>query len=145
MQAEIPADGSAYLDFRTDIFLFSYLSAGINFEDIATLRYCDMDEERIYHARHKTSKEMTCHLSNKSKAIIGKYAKSDHADEDYIFPDTRPPHTQDRATDLRPSTQGADTCEQGPARVEPIIGAENRTDYLCRSAHVRNGLEAFGE
>ena len=32
------------------------------------------------------SKEMTCHLSEQSKAIIGKYAKSDHADEDYIFP-----------------------------------------------------------
>lgn len=84
MQAEIPADGSAYLDFARDIFLFSYLSAGINFKDIATLRYCDMDEERIYYARHKTSKEMTCHLSEQSKAIIGKYAKSDHADEDYI-------------------------------------------------------------
>ena len=86
MQAEILADGSAYLDFAWDIFLFSYLSAGINFKDIATLRYCDMDEERIYYARHKTSKEMTCHLSEQSKAIIGKYAKSDHADEDYIFP-----------------------------------------------------------
>ncbi|MEQ2991260.1 site-specific integrase, partial [Alistipes shahii] len=86
MQAEIPTDGSAYLDFARDIFLFSYLSAGINFKDIATLRYCDMDEERIYYARHKTSKEMTCHLSEQSKAIIGKYAKSDHADEDYIFP-----------------------------------------------------------
>ena len=86
MQSEIPADGSAYLDFARDIFLFSYLSAGINFKDIATLRYCDMDEERIYYARHKTSKEMTCHLSEQSKAIIGKYAKSDHADEDYIFP-----------------------------------------------------------
>lgn len=45
MQAEIPADGSAYLDFARDIFLFSYLSAGINFKDIATLRYCDMDKD----------------------------------------------------------------------------------------------------
>ena len=45
MQAEIPADGSAYLDFARDIFLFSYLSAGINFKDIATLRYCDMDNK----------------------------------------------------------------------------------------------------
>lgn len=25
-------------------------AAGINFKDIATLRYCDMDEERIYYA-----------------------------------------------------------------------------------------------
>ena len=45
MQAEIPTDGSAYLDFARDIFLFSYLSAGINFKDIATLRYCDMDNK----------------------------------------------------------------------------------------------------
>ena len=37
MQSEIPADGSAYLDFARDIFLFSYLSAGINFKDIADL------------------------------------------------------------------------------------------------------------
>ena len=72
--------------FRTGHFPVFIPLAGINFKDIATLRYCDMDEERIYYARHKTSKEMTCHLSEQSKAIIGKYAKSDHADEDYIFP-----------------------------------------------------------
>ena len=26
--------------------------------------------------------------------------------------------------------------------MEPIIGAENRIDYLCRSAHVCHGFEA---
>ena len=31
-----------YRDFARDIFLFSYYTAGINFTDIATLRYCDI-------------------------------------------------------------------------------------------------------
>lgn len=35
---------SPYTEFARDIFLFSYFSAGINFKDIATLRYVDMEE-----------------------------------------------------------------------------------------------------
>ena len=86
MRSELPTDNPFYMDFARDMFLFSYLSAGINFKDIATLRYCDINEDRIYYTRHKTSKEMTCHLSAQSKAIIEKYAKLDHTGEDYIFP-----------------------------------------------------------
>ena len=86
MQAEIPADGSAYLDFARDIFLFSYLSAGINFKDIATLRYVDMEEDRIFYRRHKTGKAMTCRLHPQAKEIMAKYTRSEAMREDYIFP-----------------------------------------------------------
>ncbi|WP_300897692.1 hypothetical protein [uncultured Alistipes sp.] len=39
---------------------------------------------------------MTCQLSKQSKAIIGKYAKADHADEDYVFPVYTEKHVTDK-------------------------------------------------
>lgn len=86
MQAELPQTRSPYTEFARDIFLFSYFSAGINFKDIATLRYGDMEEDRIFYYRHKTGKAMTCRLHPKAKEIITKYVRTDASAEDYIFP-----------------------------------------------------------
>ena len=86
MQAELPVTRSPYTDFARDIFLFSYFSAGINFKDIATLRYVDMEEDRIFYRRHKTGKTMTCRLHPQAKAIITRYGRSEAMQEDYIFP-----------------------------------------------------------
>lgn len=86
IQAELPITRSPYTEFAMDIFLFSYFSAGINFKDIATLRYNDMEEDRIFYRRHKTGKAMTCRLHPQAKAIIARYAYSEAMQEDYIFP-----------------------------------------------------------
>lgn len=52
---ELPESRESYsLSFARDIFLFSYCVAGINFKDIATLRYSDIQNGRIYYQRHKT-------------------------------------------------------------------------------------------
>ena len=75
-----------YLEFARDIFMFSYLTAGINFKDIATLRYCDLDNGRIYYSRHKTQKNMNTILLPDALAILNKYIKKDAGAEDYIFP-----------------------------------------------------------
>lgn len=141
--AEIPADGSAYLVSHGTFSCFP------TSRQASILRTSPPCVTAIW-----TRKESTMPAQNQQGDDLPPLGtvESDYRQIRQIrpcgrglyFPDTRPPHTQDRATDLRPSTQGAETCEQGPARVEPIIGAENRTDYLCRSAHVRNGLEAFG-
>ena len=86
MQAELPVTRSPYTEFARDIFLFSYFSAGINFKDIATLRYVDMEEDRIFYRRHKTGKTMTCRLHPQAREIIAKYTRSEAMQEDYIFP-----------------------------------------------------------
>ena len=86
IQAELPVTRSPYTDFARDIFLFSYFSAGINFKDIATLRYVDMEEDRIFYRRHKTGKAMTCRLHPQARKIIAKYTRSEAMQEDYIFP-----------------------------------------------------------
>ena len=75
-----------YLEFARDIFMFSYLTAGINFKDIATLRYCDLDNGRIYYSRHKTQKKMNTILLPDALKILNKYIKKDAGAEDYIFP-----------------------------------------------------------
>lgn len=52
---ELPESTESYsLSFARDMFLFSYYVAGINFKDIATLRYSDIQNGRIYYQRHKT-------------------------------------------------------------------------------------------
>ena len=75
-----------YAEFARDIFLFSYYTAGINFTDMATLRYCDIVDGRIYYSRHKTQKLLSFQLVPNAMQIIKKYSKANHAQEDYIFP-----------------------------------------------------------
>lgn len=75
-----------YLAFAKDIFLFTYLTAGINFRDIATLQYANIRNNRIYYTRHKTGKKITCRLMPQALQIIQKYSTPEHDEQDYIFP-----------------------------------------------------------
>ncbi len=73
------------MSFARDIFLFSYLTAGMNFKDIAMLKYKNLQNGRIYYKRHKTGKEMTCILMNEARLIIDAYSVT-NTDDEYIFP-----------------------------------------------------------
>lgn len=59
--------------------------AGINFRDIACLKYSDIQNGRLMYARHKTRKAMNCRICNEAQAIINRYRKSGNTD-DYLFP-----------------------------------------------------------
>ena len=86
IDASIPETNSPYTDIARDIFLFSYFSAGINFKDIAMLRYSDVVNDRVYYRRHKTGKEITFGLLPQSKMILAKYSCQNKKSNDYIFP-----------------------------------------------------------
>ena len=75
-----------YRRLARDLFLFSYFTAGMNFGDIARLRYKDIIKERVYYSRHKTQKLLSFQLVPNAMQIIEKDSKSNHAQEDYIFP-----------------------------------------------------------
>ena len=75
-----------YMQLARDIFLFSYFGAGINFSDIALLRYCDISDGRIRYIRKKTGKEISFPLSDVGLEIIQRYSKPDATSADYIFP-----------------------------------------------------------
>ena len=80
------SDERQYMQLARDIFLFSYFGAGINFSDIALLRYCDISDGRVRYIRKKTGKEISFPLSDVGKEIIRKYSKPDATSADYIFP-----------------------------------------------------------
>lgn len=83
----IPDDKAVHsLSFARDIFLFSYFVAGINFKDIATLQYKNIQKGRIYYQRHKTGKEMNSPVLPDAQQIIDKYTKDVRSEDDYIFP-----------------------------------------------------------
>ena len=87
MALNIPSsDQNDYRSFARDIFLFSYFTAGINFTDIASLRYKDFYDGRISYSRNKTQKLLTFRLTPMALEIILKYMKIGASPDDYIFP-----------------------------------------------------------
>ena len=77
---------SPYLSLGRDLFLFSYLSCGINLTDMARIRYCDIFEGRLSYHRQKTGKLISLQLQPMALQIIEKYRKSDATPNDYVFP-----------------------------------------------------------
>ena len=75
-----------YRCLAKDLFLFSYFTAGMNFGDIARLRYKDIVKGRVNYSRHKTQKLLSFQLVPNALQIIEKYSRANHAQEDYIFP-----------------------------------------------------------
>jgi len=68
-------------------FLFSYYGAGINFIDIANLKWSDLIADRIFYNRSKTGKELNFKLSEQAKKIIEYWRPvTGHNPENYIFP-----------------------------------------------------------
>ena len=133
-----------YAEFARDIFLFSYYTAGINFTDMATLRYCDIVDGRIYYSRHKTQKLLSFQLVPNALQIIEKYSKANHAQEDYIFPILDRSEHKTAQQIFNRTAQGSAESQSGIKDAGRADRIGNAIDYLCRSAHVRNGLEAVG-
>jgi len=79
-------DGESYLtQFSRDIFVFSYLHGGINFTDLANLKYENILENRIEYIRQKTGQDITIPLFDEGREIINRY-KSVDPNSIYIFP-----------------------------------------------------------
>ena len=77
---------SPYLSLGRDLFLFSYLSCGINLTDMARIRYCDIFEGRLSYHRQKTGKLISFQLQPMALEIIDKYRKPEATPNDYVFP-----------------------------------------------------------
>lgn len=74
---------SFYECLAIDIFTFAYLTAGINFADIARLTPDNVIEERLVYRRKKTSKLIKIPLQQKAMDLIVKYRQEDSL---YLFP-----------------------------------------------------------
>ena len=75
-----------YLDLGRDLFLFSYLSCGINLTDMAKLQYANIVDGRLTYNRQKTGKLISFQLQPMAIEIIEKYRDIKSIKTDYIFP-----------------------------------------------------------
>lgn len=75
-----------------DLWFFSYMTNGINFNDMLRLRYKDIAGGEIHFSRQKTirttrkQKEIIATLLPEMKQIINKWGNSDRRPDNYIFP-----------------------------------------------------------
>lgn len=68
-----------------DIFIFSYLSGGINFTDVANLKTENIITGRLDYVRQKTGKKLSFQLSQEACKIIDRYSQS-NLKRGYLFP-----------------------------------------------------------
>ena len=74
----------SYQDRAKDMWLLSYYTNGMNFKDLALLKFKNIDGDMIRFVRAKTKrtgqgnqKIISCHISDKAKEIIQKWSKED--------------------------------------------------------------------
>ncbi len=75
-----------FLHLAKDLFLFSYLSCGINLTDILHIRHADIVDGRLVINRQKTGKLLSFQLQPAALDIIDKYRRRNAHPQDYIFP-----------------------------------------------------------
>jgi len=79
------ADDEA-LRLSRDIFLFSYYTRGMNFIDMAGLKWSDIQDNEIHYVRRKTGQLFEIPVNEHSKAIMDYYREHNHKSGGYIFP-----------------------------------------------------------
>ena len=75
-----------FLQLAKDLFLFSYLSCGINLTDILHIRYADIVDGRLVFNRQKTGKLLSFQLQPAALDILDKNRQPNAHPQDYVFP-----------------------------------------------------------
>ncbi len=74
-----------------DIFMFSFLTRGMNMADIARLKHKDISGNTLLYNRAKTGTTFTISITEQIREII-----SDYSSTGYIFPILKPTHKDDK-------------------------------------------------
>jgi integrase len=69
-----------------DIFLFSYYARGMNFNDIAKLKWSDLINDKINYTRSKTNTPFIIGINQNIKLILDVYKKTRVNNNSYVFP-----------------------------------------------------------
>ena len=115
-----------------DIFVFSYFGAGINFADIALLKYGNIRDGRVQYVRKKTGKPINFLLTEEMRNIIVKYQQRGQTDEDYIFPilDRRVHRTEQQRYDR--THKVLTNTNRWLRKIGQRVGIEHLTTYVAR-------------
>jgi site-specific recombinase XerD len=70
-----------------NLFLFSYYCRGMNFTDMASLKWKDIQDGRVNYVRQKTKERFSIALLPPAKEIVEHYSKGrKYQKSDYVFP-----------------------------------------------------------
>ena len=75
-----------YVKLSRDLFIFSYLCGGINYSDMAGLKYENIESGQLIYNRKKTGKKIILPLNTEALNIVKNYMTEDRVSVDYIFP-----------------------------------------------------------
>lgn len=73
------------ISLSRDLFIFSYLTGGINFSDLANLKSVNFINGRIIYSRQKTGKQISIQVSSEAAIILNKYIDGAFQ-RGYLFP-----------------------------------------------------------
>jgi site-specific recombinase XerD len=100
--AALKIETDSTLFHSKNIFLFSYYCRGINFIDIANLKWTDIKNNRLEYTRRKTKELFSMAILNPAKKILDYYAKKYKSSEnDYIFPILNNKHETPQSKEYR--------------------------------------------
>ena len=88
---QVGPESSLFLAHR--LFLFSYHAWGINFVDIALLKWSNIREKDLFYTRKKTSEDFLIGIHQENRKVLD-YCRTQFygSEEDYIFPLDRKRH-----------------------------------------------------
>jgi integrase len=132
------ADPMSYEDRSKDFWIFSYLCNGINFKDIAHLKWKNLDGDMLRFVREKTKRTtqsnqriITCHVTEQAMKIIEKWGNKQRASDTYIFPILEVGDTAQKA--MEKVAQFIQTTNKNMKRICLKVGIEkNVTTYHGR-------------
>jgi integrase len=83
---DLPLAEGSKLQLARDYFLFSYYGRGMNFRDMAVLKWKQIVKDRVVYKRLKTGKLMQFQLIAPATEILERYRNLSGAPEEFVFP-----------------------------------------------------------
>ena len=133
------SDGSEATEHYRDLWFFSYLCNGINFADLITLKYANIQNDEIYFIRAKTintsrvKKEICAVITPEMKAIMDKWGNADKSPDSYIFGflngDETPLQITKRVRDV------ISNCNRHLRKIGKAIGIAGLSTYTARHSY----------
>lgn len=132
-------DGFEGTEHYRDLWFFSYLCNGINFADLITLKYSDIQNGEIYFIRAKTmytskiKKEICAIVTPEMQAIIDRWGVPNKDPNAYIFGflkgDETPMQIKSRTRDV------ISRCNKYLKKIGKAIGIEGLSTYTARHSY----------
>jgi len=133
------SDGSEATEHYRDLWFFSYLCNGINFADLVTLKYANIQNDEIYFTRAKTTntsrvkKEICAIITPEMRTIMDKWGNANKNPDSYIFGflngDETPLQITKRVRDV------ISNCNRHLRKIGKAIGITGLSTYTARHSY----------